>query len=216
MKDNELDLLQIIHNLWSKKFFLMFCTLIPATIALIVSLFIPKKFLSEATLLSPEVAAGGGIIQTPFGGFSTSGLEGQATSSQAVIALLKSDKMLNGIVEKFEIMKKFGFKDQRSAMEYLGQKMTTVTFLPDEGVIQISVESPSPEMSKNIVEFYLKNLEKLNNEFKLSVQTPIVKVLSPAYLPLKKSFPKIKMNTAIAGLLGLIIGLLYLYIKEKG
>lgn len=215
MEKDEFDLLEIIRKLWKKKFFFQFCFFVPAIIALIVSLLIPKRYTSSATILAPEVAAGGGIIQTPFGGFSTSSLGQSAISSQAVIALLKSDKMLEDMVEHFNLLEKLGFKNKRAAMEFLSKEMSSIIFVSDEGIIEISVEAFSPEMSKSMVEFYLLNLETLNTTFELSTQNPVVKVISPPYLPGKKSFPKIKMNMGIAGFLGLAIGLLFIYFKER-
>jgi tyrosine-protein kinase Etk/Wzc len=215
VNNEELDLMEIFHKLWNKKFFLMFCTLIPAIIALIISLLIPKRYTAIATVLAPEVAAGGGVIQTPFGGFSTSGgLTG--ISSQALIALLKSDRMLEDVVDNFNLIKVLRVEKKRDAIEFLRDKMSLIEFLADEGTINISVWSYSPDMSKEIVEFYLKNLEKLNQTLKLTANYPLVKIISPPFIPEEKSFPKTKINMAIAGLSGLIVGLLYLYFKEKG
>ncbi len=213
--NGELDLIEICHKLWSKKFFLMFCVLIPAVIALIVSLFIPKRYTASASVLAPEVAAGGGVIQTPFGGFSTSGLTKTTISSQALIALLKSDKMLEDVVDNFNLMKALRVKKRRDAIKFLRDEMSSIELLADEGTIKIHVWSYSPEMSKEMVEFYIENLEKLNRTLKLTTIQPIVKVLSPPFIPEEKSFPKIKINMAIAGLSGLIFGLLFLYFKEK-
>ena len=122
--NEELDLIEIFHKLWSKKFFLMFCVLIPAITALIVSLFTPKHYTAFATVLAPEVAAGGGIIQTPFGGFSTSGLGESTISSQALIALLKSDRMLEDVVDHFKLVKVLRLEKRRDAIEFLRDEMS--------------------------------------------------------------------------------------------
>jgi len=215
VNNEELDLMEIFHKLWSKKFFLMFCVLIPAIIALIVSLLIPKRYTAITTILAPEVAAGGGVIQTPFGGFSTSGLGESTISSQALIALLKSDRMLEDVIDQFNLIKVLRIEKRRDAIEFLRDEMSLIEFLADAGTINISVWSYSPEMSKKIVEFYLENLEKLNRTLELTSIYPIVKVLSPPFVPEEKSFPKVKINMAIAGLGGLICGLLFFYIKER-
>ena len=199
MEDNEFDLLEIIRKLWEKKFFLLFCFFVPAIIALIVTLLIPKRYTSSATILAPEVAAGGGVIQTPFGGFSASNLGQNVISSQAVIALLKSDEMLEDMVAHFNLVEKLRFEKKRGAMKFVKEEMTSIEFFSNEGVINITVETNSPDMSKSMVEFYLSNLEKLNSAFELSSQNPVVKVISPPYLPEKKSLPKTKMNIGVAG-----------------
>jgi LPS O-antigen subunit length determinant protein (WzzB/FepE family) len=214
--DNEqLDLIEIFHKLWNNKFSIMFYTIIPALIAMIVSLLIPKRYTSETAFLAPEVAAGGGIIQTPFGGFSSSGLGQGSLTSQAVIALLQSDVTIKEFIEQFNIMDYYGFKIERDAIEFVKEKMTSIEFVADEGIIKLSVETYSPEISKTMVEFYINNLKKLNEEFKLTTESPILKIISPPYLPEKKSFPKTKTNIAIAGLGGLICGLLFIYLKEQ-
>jgi uncharacterized protein involved in exopolysaccharide biosynthesis len=215
VNNEELDLLEIIHKLWKKKFFLMVCVLIPAIIAMVVSFLLPKKYTSSATILAPEVAGGGGIIQTPFGGISTSGLGKKTISSQAVIALLKSDEMILSIINHFHLKEKLGIKKERATIKYVSQKMTSIELLAETGVIKISVETNSKELSKAILDFYLSNLEVLNDKYKLTSDYPVVKVISPPYIPERKSFPKPKMNMEIAGFLGLILGLSYIYLKEK-
>lgn len=215
VNDDEFDLLEIIRKLWGKKFFLMYCVFIPAIIALVVSLLIPKRYSSSATVLSPEVASGGGIIQTPFGGFSSSGLGQSTISSQAVIALLKSDKMLEDMVDHFNLVEELRFKKKRSAMEFLRDEMSSVELVANEGIIKISVWAFSPKMSKKMVEFYLANLENLNRTLEMTTQSPVVKVISPPFVPEKKSFPRVKFNMVVSGFLGLIVGLLFIYFKEK-
>jgi len=212
---DELDIIEIFHKLWNKKFFLMFCTIMPAIIAMVISFLIPKRYTSETTFLAPEVAAGGGIIQTPFGGFSTSGLGQSSITSQAVMALLKSDIMIKELIEQFNIMEYYDFEKERDAIEFVNEKMTYIEFLADEGVIKLSVETYSPEISKTMLEFYINNLKNLNEKFKLTTASPIVKIISPPFVPEKKSFPKTKINMAIAGLGGLICGLLFIYFKER-
>ena len=215
MNENEFDLLEIIRNLWRRKVLFILCFFVPAIIAMIVSFLLPKRYMSSATILAPEVAAGGGIIQTPFGGFSTSSLGQNIISSQALIALLKSDEMLEDMVEHFNLAEKLGFEKKREAMKFVKGEMTSIEFLSNEGVINISVEANSREMSKSMVEFYISNLETLNTTFELSSQFPIVRVISPPYIPEKKSFPKTKMNMGVAGFLGLVLGLFYVYFRER-
>jgi uncharacterized protein involved in exopolysaccharide biosynthesis len=215
LNNEEYDIFKIVHDLWKKKFFLGLCAFIPAVIALIVSLLLPERYTSETTFLAPEVAAGGGIIQTPFGGFSSSGMSQGVITSQAVIALLKSDIMIKELIEHFNLMELYRFKEERTAIEFVKEEMTHIKFISDEGIITLSVESCSPEKSKAILEFYINNLKKLNKEFKLTTEIPIVKILNPPYIPHKDSFPNIKLNVIIAGFLGLMIGLLYTYLKSK-
>ncbi len=215
MNDNKFDILEIFRKLWGKKFFLMFYFFVPTIIALIVSLLIPKRYTSSATILAPEVAAGGGIIQTPFGGFSTSNLGQNALSSQAVIALLESDEMLEDIVEHFHLVEKLDLKRENIAMEFVKEEMTSIEFFSNEGIIRISVETFSPEVSKSIVEFYLSNLATLSVKFNLVSQSPIVRVISKPRLPDKKSSPKIKWNMGLAGIFGLFLGLIFIYFKAR-
>ena len=215
VNNDELDLMEIFHNLWGKKFFLMFCVFIPAIIALIASFIIPKRYTAVATILAPEVAAGGGVVQTPFGGFSTSGLGESTISSQALIALLRSDIMLEDLIDNFKLMQVLKIEEKRDAIEFLRDEMSSIEFLADEGTINISIWSYSPEMSKEMVEFYISNLEELNQTLELTSINPLVKVISPPFIPKEKSFPKTKINMAIAGLAGLICGFLFIYFKEK-
>ena len=134
----------------------------------------------------------------------------KATKKKALLAQDKED-----LIRKFNILEYYNFEKERPAIEFVKEKITNIEFLADEGIIKLSVETYSPETSKNILEFYINNLNKLNQEFKLTTESPLLKIISPPFLPEKKSFPKTKINMAIAGLGGLICGLLFIYFKER-
>lgn len=213
--NEQFDILELIKYIWRKKFFILFSGFIPAIVTFIVCLLLPKKYQSGAVVLTPEVSAGGGIIQTPFGGFTATGLGKAVIGSQAIIAMFKSDILAEGIVDQFNIQKIYRIKKRRLAVELVKKKLIKVDINEKEGVFIISAIGRTPEESKKMVEFIIYYIDKINQEVRVTYENPLLKVVSPPYLPIKKSYPKTRKNVLMAGLTGLLIGLVYLYFTNK-
>lgn len=211
----QFDILLFIKYLWRKKMFIFLVAFIPAIITFIVCLFLPKKYQSGAVILTPEVSAGGGIIQTPFGGFTATGLGKSVIGSQAILAMLRSDLLAEGFVDQFKIEKTYRIKKRRLAVELVKKKLLRVDINEKEGVFNINTLGRSPEEAKEMVEFIIFYLNKINQEVRVTHENPLVKVVSPPYLPIKKTYPNTRKNVMMAGLSGLLIGLGYLYFTEK-
>jgi uncharacterized protein involved in exopolysaccharide biosynthesis len=186
---------------------------IPVLIAFIVCLLLPKRYKAAAAILSPEAIAGG-IISTPFGVIGSPSLgEGQIPSN-AIIAILRSKNMRKDFIEEFDLINRYGLKNMDAALTLL-EKRTEVYFLEAEGLVYITFESEDPLFSAKGVEFYIKNLETLNKELKLTSKNPFVEVLDAPTPPLNKSFPRTKLSMLLSGFFGLIFYLLFLWIKRE-
>lgn len=213
--ENNMDIKEFLRILRRECLFIVFSLLGPAIVAMIVSLLLPKSYTSSVTILAPEVESGGSLTASPFGAISRIGLKGEIISVQAVLAILQSGRMTSDVVVKFKIKELYKFKDNEAAAKYLKKKMIQISLKEDEGTITTFVTSKSPELSRDIAAFYIENLNRINEELKLTAKKPLVKVLDKPYIPKKKSAPRVKFNMAIAGFLGLVFGLIYIYLKEK-
>lgn len=186
---------------------------IPVFIALIVCLLLPKRYKATAAILAPE-AITGGLISTPFGVIGQPSLEEGQIPSQAIISLIRSKNMRRDFIKEFDLINRYGFKNIDGALSLL-KKRTEVSFSEAEGLIYLSFESEDPEFSAHGVDFYIENLEKLNEKLKLTSKNPLVEVLDPPTPPLGKSFPRTKLSMLISGFFGLILYLLFLWIKKE-
>ncbi|HDI83167.1 MAG TPA: hypothetical protein ENF18_05195 [candidate division WOR-3 bacterium] len=211
----DVDLLDILKTLRRNFWLLFFSFFGPAMIAMGVSLLLPKAYTSYVRVLAPEVEAGGTISSSPFSAISGLKLGKTQISTQAIMALLKSDRMFYSIARHFNLKEKLHKKQVGEAVKYLRKKMVSIDLDEDNGIIEIAVTTYWPELSRDMALYFVENLNKINEEMKLCVKKDVVKILDYPGVPRRKSRPKIKLNMAMAGFIGLILGVFYIYIKEK-
>jgi len=187
---------------------------IPAFIALVISLLLPKKYKSSARVLLPEVASGGIFMQTPLGAISSGGGITQI-SSQAVISILKSNYVADKIMIKFEIQKLFHYEERKKARKFFKEEMLNISTNDLEGVIEITVKSRYNELNPEIANYIVPLVDSANSILKLSSEANILKVVEWAEPAIKKYSPQYLKNSLIGGILGIIIFLIFLYYKEE-
>ena len=183
-----------------------------AIFTLIISFFLPKSYLSTATVIAPEVAEGGTIFGGAFG-LIADDLGGTKITSQALLALLKSERMQEDVIRKFDLMGLYRVESMYYAKRILDSR-TKVSIKQDEGIIEIQTIANSPQLSADMANYYITNLSKINNDLKLTSNAEIVKILDPAIPPVKKYKPKRIINTLIAGIFGFILSLSIIIYKE--
>lgn len=183
-----------------------------AIFTLIISFFLPKSYLSTTTIIAPEVAEGGTIFGGAFG-LIADDLGGTKITSQAVLALLKSERMQEDVIRKFDLMNLYRVESMYYAKRILDSR-TKVSIKQDEGIIEIQTIANSPQLSADMANYYIANLSKINNDLKLTSNAEIVKILDPAIPPVKKYKPKRMINTLIAGIFGFILSLSIIIYKE--
>jgi len=181
-------------------------------ITLIISFFLPKSYLSTVSIIAPEVAEGGTIFGGAFGLLANE-LGGTQMTSQAVYTLLKSERMLEDVINKFNLINLYRVKSMYYAKRILKTR-TKVSIKQDEGIIEVQAVANSPQLSADIANYFITNLSNLNNDLKLTSNAEIVKILDPAVPPVKKYKPKKIINTLIAGIFAFIFSLSIIIYKE--
>ncbi len=187
---------------------------IPAFIALSISLLLPKKYKSTARVLLPEVASGGIFMQTPLGAISSGGGATQI-SSQAVIAILKSNYIADKTLVKFGIQKLYRYKERKKARKFFKEEMLNISTNDMEGIIEITIISPHNELNPQIANYIVTLVDSANSILKLTSEANILKVVEWAEPAIKKYSPKYSKNSLMGGILGILIFLIYLYYKEE-
>ncbi len=174
---------------------------------------IPKQYDATVAILPPS----GGQISIPFGSVLKNILPGGlglgGTGTKDVLALLQSRRMAEDVISKFNLMEYFKTDKLDRAIKRLSH-MTKIKVDDETGVIYIKVRTESPQMSAEIANFYVENLERLNDELKLSVTKPFVKVLDPARPPDLKAWPKNAINTIITFIFLIIVLSAYFLYRE--
>ena len=166
------DYWQIVYA--RRKPIVAFCTAV-VLVTLGVSFLLPKIFESTATLL-PQLESNNGLGLAALMGSSGAGTAAQslgislpgapATPTDSFIAMLKSRIMADDVIRKFNLMEHYEKKmmqDARVALE--GATRIVIT---KEKVIKITVEDTDPQLASDIANFYVLNLERLNQTLSVS------------------------------------------------
>ena len=142
---------------------------------LIVSLLLPKIYESTATLL-PQLESNNGV---GLGALFASGAASSAAQSLGIslpgspatptdifTAMLKSRIMADDIIRQFNLVEHYETKtmhDARGSLE--GATRIVVT---KEKVIKVAVEDKDPQLASDIANFYVSNLDRLNQTLSVS------------------------------------------------
>jgi uncharacterized protein involved in exopolysaccharide biosynthesis len=136
---------------------------------------LPKIFESTATLL-PQLESNNGL---GLGALLASGGAGTAAQSLGIslpgapatptdlfLAMLKSRIMADDVIRQFNLMERYEKKmmqDTRLALEEATRIVVT-----KEKVIKITVEDKDPQLASDIANFYVANLDRLNQTLTVS------------------------------------------------
>jgi uncharacterized protein involved in exopolysaccharide biosynthesis len=197
---------------------------------MIVSLLLPKYYKSETLILCLAPESGGlsaALSASPLAGALTGSFGGLSTPADKILVLLKSRTIAEMVIKRFDLLHVFyadkwdaskgAWKDPEKPplMEDAIKKLTkSVTSFKKsrEGSIAVAVEWKDPKLAAEIANYYVAALaEFMKNK---SVNTTI-QVVDPAVPAERKSWPRIKLNMAVAGVLSLLIGMFIAFSLES-
>ena len=157
-----------------RKAIIAFCTVVVlATLGW--SFMLPKIFESTATLL-PQLesndglglgallASGGAGTAAQTLGISLPGAP--ATPTDVFLAMLKSRIMADDVIRQFNLMDRFDNKSMHGTR--LALEGATRIVVTKEKVIKITVEDTDPQLASDIANFYVTNLDRLNQTLSVS------------------------------------------------
>ncbi len=133
--------------------------------AAIISFLLPQWFLATALLLPPpDESTRGGLSQLTEIATYTGGvrLPGLVTPNDVYARMLRSRRVADKIVEKFNLMERYEAPNATALYLVLGQR--TVVGVTEEGLLSISVEDRDPKMAADMVTAYVNELIQLNRE----------------------------------------------------
>ena len=167
-----------------------------ASITAVVEYKKPITYRSTIVVLSSK-DAGGGDIGSYFG---IPNLVKGSSSDDIIFAILKSRRMKKDIREEFNLKDKLEFWWKLETYEL-------------RGGFAVEVEGPDPQMTKEIANFSVKNLDEINLDIGLTSQKPMVKVLDEAEegSPIGRNISK---RTIASGLFVFLFYALFLFFRE--
>jgi len=165
--ENEISLLDLLIVLGERKAFIMWTTLTVATLTLVVSLLLPKRYTATTTVLPPQQNSS---LSAAFlsqmanlgalGSLASGGL-GLKNPADMTVALLKSRSVEDAMVQRFELMKLYKEKrisDARKAFE----EHCSIDSNPKDGLIRIAIEDRDPQRAAEMTNAYVDEYRKFS------------------------------------------------------
>ena len=146
-----------------------------AVATLVISLLLPKIYESTATLL-PQLESNNGLGLGALLGSGAASSAAQslgislpgapATPTDIFSAMLKSRIMADEIIRRFNLMDHYEKKTMHDARLIL--EGATHIVVSKEKVIKVTVEDKDPQLASDIANFYVSNLDQLNQTLSVS------------------------------------------------
>ena len=220
--ENEVTPIDYWGVLWRRKMMIIILCVAAVAATLVVSKQLPKYYKSDAVILPIAPEAGGlnaALSANPLAG-ALVGSIGLSSPADKILVLLKSRTIAERVVKRFDLIRVFNerkwdaakgaWKDPEDpplledAVKDLEKKVTSFK-KSKEGAITISVEWKDPKLAAEMANYYVAALaEFMKNK---SINTTI-QIIDPAVPAERKSWPKIGINTALAGVLSLFVGVM--------
>lgn len=190
-----IDLREILYLLKNNLLPIVASTVVCALLGLIVTLF----------LITPKYEASATMIVNSRQEQTANLTNDMITTAKNLVAtysiIVKSDTVLDTVIDQLGL-----------DMDYEGlNKQVTVSAVDSTQVMKISVQDANPAQAKAIVQAITQVAPSIIQD---KVEAGSVKVISDARVGDKPVSPNKKMNTAIAGLLGLVLSVGIIFLKE--
>ena len=174
---NEIDLLDYIRILWKWKKLIIINVFVVSFFAAVISLLMPKTYKSSAVLMPPASESDfgilGGISDLPMGSF----LSKAGDETMSFIAILKSRRVMEKVIDKFDLVNFYAVENIEEALESLEDNVSFE--VEDEGTIRISANVATPwlhpeeeeeiakKLSAEIANYFVEQLDVVNKRLKI-------------------------------------------------
>ena len=161
------DILSVIVK-WRRLLVINFLT--ASIFILIVSFFLPNWYISRASIFPPEEETPGfGFASSILGGGLAGALSSYkmalpafATPSDLYASILRSRIVSESVVKKHGFQKIYGVGSLEKALKILASHLNVK--VEPEGIIRVSFEDKDPELAASVVNSFIEELNKVNNE----------------------------------------------------
>jgi len=157
--------------LWRHRRFLTWATGTALAVNLVVSLLIPRTYISEAQIMPPESAGSNSALIAALAGRSLEGellgglaasLMGGHNSGALFIALLRSGSVTGKLIDRFHLQRVYGKRYRIDAAKTLARR-TTITQDKKSGVITLQVKDHDARRARDMAQAYLDELNAVVN-----------------------------------------------------
>lgn len=206
LSEDEVNLVESVKVVYRYRVMIMALALISILFAGISTLMKPGVYEAAATFFPMDIKQS---YNPQSGTFS---MRRSLSIENLIISILKSRKMADKIIEQIDLQRIWNVKLMADARKYL-EKSTKIT-LEKNGIIKLCVYAGSPELSADIANAYVDNLDYFNSQLDIGAEKQIVQVIDRAVAP-EKRMPRGTMRIMLlAGLGSLMAGVCLAFFIE--
>lgn len=150
-----------------------------------ITFLIPEKFKSDATIMIQEDDNMGLLNSVMSGAGSLLGgalFGGGGTSLDKMFGYLESRKMFLDVIEKYKLIEYYGFSEYKREKTLKAFRDDAKFDLTQNGLIEISMVHESPDTAREIVNYFISALDKLNKEYTSSHATSYREFIERRYM----------------------------------
>ncbi|MBN2279904.1 MAG: hypothetical protein JXQ65_04940 [Candidatus Marinimicrobia bacterium] len=161
MKEQEMNMIDLIKYLWSKKKFIITAVFIITSISIVICLFLPKWYKSTAILL-PTTGDDSALslLSGGLSGMSFGRMFGNNTDQFKILAIIKSRTFKTQIVKKFNLVEKYKVDNIEEAVKELDDNIDAG--IGDEMQIYIGMWDQDQEAIADMVNYAVYCLDSIN------------------------------------------------------
>ena len=189
----EIDVLYLLRNLWSRKFFIIFIALVVGTVALLGSVFLIKPKYTSTTRIY--------VVSRTADSITNQDLQAGSYLVKDYQEVITSNEVLSSVIDK----------EKLSLTPNELSSMISVTIPTDTRVISISVEDDNAQEATTIANTVR---EVAAEKIKAVTKVDDVTTLEAAEVPKEPSSPNIKRNTLIGVIAGGVLAVISIIIQE--
>jgi len=174
----EITLLTYVKVFQEKKHLILLAVLLSTLVMGTVILLTPRSYTARATTFPPANSTN--ILKGWLGTVSPT-IGGNPTSVESLTYLVKSRRMAEGIVDRFELPERF--RTSRESAIRKAIRMVKGYDLSRGTVFVIEATAHDPRLSSEIANFCVENLNAINQQMGLTTEKPMLKVIDAARIP---------------------------------
>ena len=151
------------HVIAKRSRLILFSTLTAAILAVIASFFLTNIYSATAKILPPQQESGLlSSIMGQLGGLASvaGDVVGKGNKADMYVELLKSETVMDPIIDRFQLMKLYKQKYRQFTRKMLEDR-STITAGKKSGIISITIDDKDPKRAADIANAYVEELDKL-------------------------------------------------------
>ncbi len=163
--EDEIDFWELFSAIWKRKIFIFIASMIMGVVGLAYAFYLPLIYKAECRIL-PQTSGGSSgrlaSLASQYGGLASLvgvNLPGKSTAAGIMIAVMKSDTIVDTITDRFNLMEEYKQEYRLRAREAVLENFEAKEEI-DSGIITVSFMDEDPQKAADITNAFVQETQK--------------------------------------------------------